>query len=127
MADSTKRAPLDPILRKVLEAVPFQLTVDGGVEEARRRLRELPRPQFHDDLRVQDMTIDGPGGPIPVRVYWPDNEADIHPVTMYFHGGGFALGDLERQRDVRAASGRDRRDAHARLARILVGRQRHHD
>lgn len=95
MADSTKRAPLDPILRKVLEAVPFQLTVDGGVEEARRRLRELPRPQFHDDLRVQDMTIDGPGGPIPVRVYWPDNEADIHPVTMYFHGGGFALGDLD--------------------------------
>ncbi len=95
MADSTDRAPLDPILQKVLEAVPFQLTVDGGVEEARRRLRELPRPQLHDDLRVQDMTIDGPGGPIPVRVYWPENEADIHPVTMYFHGGGFALGDLD--------------------------------
>lgn len=95
MADSTDRAPLDPILQKVLEAVPFQLSVDGGVEEARRRLRELPRPQVHDDLRVDDMTIDGPAGPIPVRVYWPENGADVHPVTMYFHGGGFALGDLD--------------------------------
>ena len=66
-------------------AVPA--TVDGGVE-ARRRLRELPRPQFHDDLRVQGYDHRRPRGPIPIRVYWPDNEADIHPVTMYFHGGG---------------------------------------
>ena len=43
---------------------------------------------------MEDHHIDGPAGPIPVRVYWPTN-AGVHPVTMFFHGGGFALGDLD--------------------------------
>jgi acetyl esterase/lipase len=88
------RPPVDAILQKVLEAVPFQLTVDGGIEEARRRLRELPRGPVHPELRVENHHIDGPAGPIPIRVYWPDG---VHnpPVTMYFHGGGFAVGDLD--------------------------------
>lgn len=74
--------------------MPFQLTVDGGIEEARRRLRDLPRRPVHPDLRVENRHIDGPAGPIPVRVYWPDS-VENPPVTMYFHGGGFAVGDLD--------------------------------
>ncbi|GAY18295.1 alpha/beta hydrolase [Mycobacterium sp. shizuoka-1] len=88
------RAPVDAILQKVLEAVPFQLTLDGGIDEARRRLRDLPRRPVHPDLRVENHHIDGPAGPIPVRVYWPD-DLNNPPVTMYFHGGGFAVGDLD--------------------------------
>jgi acetyl esterase/lipase len=97
MAESRERPPIDAILQKVLEAVPFRLTVGDGVEAARRGLRELPRRPFHPDLRVEDHRIDGPAGPIPVRVYWPDEnvEARPHPVTIFFHGGGFALGDLD--------------------------------
>jgi hypothetical protein len=34
------RPPVDAILQKVMEAVPFQLSVDGGIDEARRRLRD---------------------------------------------------------------------------------------
>jgi len=91
------KPPVDSILRKVLDAVPFQLTVDGGVHEARRRLRDLPRRPLHPDLRVEDHRIEGPAGLIPVRVYWPDEEPPTggHPVTMFFHGGGFAVGDLD--------------------------------
>ena len=90
------RPPVDVILQKVLEAVPFQLTLDGGVEEARRRLRDLPRRPLHPDLRVENHHIDGPAGPIPVRVYWPDGaDTAAPPITMYFHGGGFAVGDLD--------------------------------
>jgi len=95
MADSA-RPPIDDILQKVLQAVPFRLTVDGGVEAARRALRELPRREVHPELRVEDHRIDGPGGPIPVRVYWPDDASGRPlPVTLFFHGGGFALGDLD--------------------------------
>ncbi len=97
---------MDATLQKVLDAVPFQLSVDGGIDEARRRLRELPRRPVHPDLRVEDHHIDGPAGPIPVRVYWPDAAENPPesipgslrsgpPVTMYFHGGGFAVGDLD--------------------------------
>ncbi len=94
---SRDKPPVDAILQKVLDAVPFRLTVDDGVEAARRGLRELPRRPMHPDLRVEDRRIDGPAGPIPVRVYWPTTNAgeEAHPVTMFFHGGGFALGDLD--------------------------------
>lgn len=85
---------MDAILQKVLEAVPFQLTIDGGIDESRRRFRDLPRRPLHPELRVENHHIDGPAGPIPVRVYWPDG-VDTPPVTMYFHGGGFAVGDLD--------------------------------
>ncbi len=45
-------------------------------------------------MRVENHHVDGPGGPIPIRVYWPDSVGP-HPVVMFFHGGGFALGDLD--------------------------------
>jgi acetyl esterase/lipase len=90
---SLKRPPVDAILQKVLDAVPFTLVGDGGIDEARRRLRDLPRAPVHPGLRVENHHIDGPAGPIPVRVYWPRG-VQRPPVTMYFHGGGFAVGDL---------------------------------
>ncbi len=91
------KPPIDAILQKVLEAVPFKLTVEGGVEAARQGLRDLPRRPLDPALRVEDHRIDGPAGPIPVRVYWParGEQAGPLPVCMFFHGGGFALGDLD--------------------------------
>jgi acetyl esterase len=86
---------VDPILLKVLDAVPFQLSADEGVEVARRRLRDLPRRSFHPELRVQDRTIDGPAGPINIRIYWPPTDHVTPPVLMFFHGGGFVAGDLD--------------------------------
>ena len=44
--------------------------------------------------RVDDRTIPGPGGDLPVRVY--ASEADgIRPALIYFHGGGWVLCNLE--------------------------------
>jgi acetyl esterase len=88
--------PLDAILQKVLEAVPFQLTTDGGAEAARQRFRDLPRRAVHPEVRVEDRSVDGPGGPIPIRLYWPPDAGDAPlPVVMFFHGGGWVVGDLE--------------------------------
>jgi acetyl esterase/lipase len=88
-------APLDAILQKVLEAVPFQLTTEGGADAARQRFRELPRRPVHPQLRVEDRTIDGPAGPLPIRLYWPPETGTAPPVVMFFHGGGWVVGDLD--------------------------------
>jgi len=86
---------IDPILQKVLDAVPFRLSADDGVEAARKQLRDLPRRAFHPELRVEDRAIDGPGGPLNIRIYWPPTDHATPPVLVFFHGGGFVVGDLD--------------------------------
>ena len=46
-----------------------------------------------EPARVEDRTVPGPAGDIPVRIYASDG--DNLPVVMYFHGGGWVLGDIE--------------------------------
>ncbi|BBY16299.1 lipase [Mycolicibacterium litorale] len=75
--------------------MPFQLSVDEGVETARRRLRDLPRREIHPEVDAQDRRIPGPAGDIPIRVYRPATGEPAPPVVVFFHGGGFALGDLD--------------------------------
>lgn len=95
MSASGDKPPVDAILQKVLDAVPFQFSTDQGVEVARRQLAELPRRAVHPELRVHDRTIPGPAGEIPVRIYRTPEAADAAPVVVFFHGGGFVAGDLD--------------------------------
>ncbi len=44
--------------------------------------------------RVEDRTIPGPAGEMPVRIYRPEGEAP-KPVIVYYHGGGWVIGTLE--------------------------------
>ncbi|MEM6107966.1 alpha/beta hydrolase [Mycobacterium sp. 050272] len=92
-----EKPPIDPILLKVLDAVPFRLSTDDGIEAARQRFRDLPRRPVHPELRVEDRTIDGSAGAIAIRIYWPPTGSGdaLLPVVVFFHGGGFVIGDLD--------------------------------
>jgi acetyl esterase len=100
----TKRIPggymaLDPQARAVLD----QMAATGGppinelsVNDARQAsaalaaMQDLPEPVGS----VEDRTLLGPGGAIPVRIYVPFGKGPF-PVLIYFHGGGWVIGDLE--------------------------------
>ena len=43
---------------------------------------------------VADHTVAGPAGDIPVRIYRPVPDRTL-PALVYFHGGGWVLGDIE--------------------------------
>ncbi|POX83868.1 lipase [Mycobacterium kansasii] len=93
-----ERPALDPILLKVLDAVPFRLSTDDGIDAMRQRMRDLPRRPVYPELRIEDRSIDGPGGGIGIRIYWPPSDSaqgSAPPVVLYFHGGGFVMGDLD--------------------------------
>ena len=42
----------------------------------------------------RDLDIPGPAGPLPLRIYTPAGPGPF-PVLMYFHGGGFVIGDRD--------------------------------
>lgn len=44
--------------------------------------------------KVQDTTIPGPAGDIPVRVYTPAGTGPF-PVVVYYHGGGFVIANVD--------------------------------
>ena len=94
------RPQIDPMLKAVLDAFPLTFTAADGVEVARARLRQLQAPpEMLPDLRIQNLIIShGDLIDIPVRIYWPPvaehNHSDL-PVVVFYHGGGFALGDLD--------------------------------
>jgi len=64
------------------------------VPEARAMLANFRGSGELPDIRAQtDLEIDGPAGPLPVRIYRPSDAADL-PVLVWFHGGGWVLGDI---------------------------------
>jgi len=67
--------------------------------ELRQQLRTMvglmdePGPSLP---RVEDISIPGPAGAIPARIYDPvGRHSSPRPVLAYFHGGGWVQGDLE--------------------------------
>ena len=92
--------PLDPAAQKYLEAVaaaglpPFEkLTPAQARENSARAVAALAGPPL-PIARVQDITIPGPAGPIPARLYSDRPIGTIQPVLAFFHGGGWVTGSL---------------------------------
>lgn len=44
--------------------------------------------------KVENRTITGPDGEIPVRIYTPEGEGPF-PSLVFYHGGGWVIGDLD--------------------------------
>lgn len=47
------------------------------------------------EVQAKDLKVGGAEGPIPARLYTPPGAATPGPLLVYFHGGGWVIGDLE--------------------------------
>jgi acetyl esterase len=95
---------LEPDMQMLLwlaaRARSTSLSEGMGVEEARaHRLLEAQIVAERPPLpmaRVEEVEIPGPAGPIAARLYVPREPSDAPlPLLVYFHGGGWMIGDLE--------------------------------
>ncbi|MEU4314017.1 alpha/beta hydrolase [Nocardia sp. NPDC024068] len=59
------------------------------------RSRRAPLQWLPAMRDVRNLTIDGPGGPLPLRIYRPHHDAGALPVIVFAHGGGFVFCDLD--------------------------------
>ncbi|HTI77722.1 MAG TPA: alpha/beta hydrolase [Mycobacterium sp.] len=63
-----------------------------GLAAVRNAIESAPRPPDMASMaHIEDCSIPGAAGPIPIRIYRPTPEPG-QPVLVYFHGGGMVLG-----------------------------------
>jgi acetyl esterase len=74
-------------------------TVDQLAPQAARReiahtsrtVASAPEPM----ARLEDLSLPGPAGPIPARFYAATRDTRRCPLLVYYHGGGWVVGDLD--------------------------------
>lgn len=69
-----------------------------GVERARKAFgfmlarRDRTTPML---AQLRNFNVEGAAGPLAARLYTPQGAEEPGPLLVFFHGGGFVLGDLE--------------------------------
>jgi acetyl esterase len=95
--------PLDPDAQLVIDMIrtagrpPFETLTPAEARQAYTNSRKVLQPPRNDVAETRDLAAAGPAGAIPLRTYRglgtdPDEKL---PALIYFHGGGWLLGDLE--------------------------------
>src|SRR5215207_3821046 len=91
--------PLDPQCQAVLdqmEALGTPPPETMTVEDNRALIAGIAEMSgTPDDVeRVENITIPGPDGDIPTRIYVPEGDEPF-PVLVFFHGGGWVIGNID--------------------------------
>lgn len=94
---------LDPQARAVIDLViksgrpPYHQLSPKEARQMFRDTRPASTPTPPEIGAVQELQAEGPVGPIPLRAYRPKGVAATTrlPGLVYFHGGGWVIGDLD--------------------------------
>lgn len=95
---------LDPDANAVLTAFreagrpPYETLTPTEAREWYLKAREVANPEPPALASVTSMTIPGPAGAIPARLYTPQTlrrQDGLSPCLVFFHGGGWVIGDLD--------------------------------
>ncbi|MEY7851292.1 alpha/beta hydrolase [Natrarchaeobius sp. A-rgal3] len=82
-----------------LEAPSFDEVSPAEARRMTEELRVTEEPEIELET-VENRTIDGPNGEVPIRIYDPETgdgttNPDGRPVVIYVHGGGWVIGSLD--------------------------------
>jgi len=89
--------PLHPQAKELVERMATLAPLETlSVPEARARAMEMTRLFGPGEpvAKVEDRLVPGPAGDIPMRFYTPAGKGPF-PVLVFFHGGGWVVGNLE--------------------------------
>lgn len=86
-------APLDPDVQARIDALgPVPSMRSRGIEQVRAGVEAMTPPAEPLAMAdIEDRTVPGPYGPVPLRVYRPTTESAA-PAVAYLHGGGLTMG-----------------------------------
>jgi acetyl esterase len=110
---SKTKKQLDPQAEALLQQMaqmnipPFNTLTPTQARELMKGMAALTS-EPEEVANVENLTIPGPRGKIPVRIYTPEGDGPF-PILVFFHGGGWVICDL---------------DTHDNLCRSLANRVR---
>lgn len=76
---------------------PMETLTPSEAREAYLASRRLLQPDPEDVAEIVELEATGPAGPIPLRLYRGQGAAkkQLQPALVFFHGGGWVIGDLD--------------------------------
>jgi acetyl esterase len=90
---------LDPQTKAILDAFASMPAVDFSTIGAQEYRAMMNGPSMFAPgdavARIENRSIPGPGGELPIRLYYGVEGKDPLPITVFFHGGGFVIGNLD--------------------------------
>lgn len=88
--------PLDADLQALMDKAAGAPRLETlSVAEARLLYEARPRPPAPEVGQVEERSIDGPGGPLRLRIYTPADGTAPRPLLVFYHGSGFVLCSLD--------------------------------
>lgn len=81
-----------------LNALPGPKTHEVTAPEARQMMlamRSVADVDVGELALIKDLSIPGPAGPIKARLYDARESRDPGPIMVFFHGGGWVIGDID--------------------------------
>src|SRR5690349_4073783 len=91
--------PLKPDVQALLEQIeaqgmpPFDEMSVPQARDVVGAFRDL-QGELEPVAQIRDILVPGPAGELPVRVYNPAPGTPL-PLLVYFHGGGWVIGNIE--------------------------------
>lgn len=92
---------LDPQARVLLDLMiergvpPTHTLAPAEARKLYRERRSFTQPPATTMAEVRDLSADGPHGSIGLRLYRPTSAPTSAPALVYYHGGGWVIGDLD--------------------------------
>src|SRR6185437_16926737 len=102
MAIDPNKANLDPQAKALLDfiaqagRIPYSQITPGQARAQYVELCRRTRKPGEWAVDIHDITLPGPGGALRARLYRPRAAgAAALPALLYFHGGGWCIGDID--------------------------------
>jgi len=97
MLDPQARALIDLMIER--RVPPVHTLTPAEARRLYRERRTFTQPEPPPLPVVRELTMPGPGGPLPLRLFRPPADKAVAgalpPLLVYFHGGGWTIGDID--------------------------------